>query len=64
MRYIAYSRRWLTDYRLGNRELNGLSHYEVFPEISEDWKAIHRRCLAGAKEAREEDPFPRSSTVS
>jgi len=59
MRYMAYSRRWLTDYRLGSRELKGLGHYEVFPEIGEEWKAIHRRCLAGARETREEDPFPR-----
>ena len=59
MRYIAYSKRWLTDYRLGNRDLKGLSHYDVFPEIGDEWKAIHRRCLAGARETREEDPFPR-----
>ena len=59
MRYIAYSRRWLADYRLGNRDLKGLGHYEVFPEIGDEWKAIHRRSLAGATETREEDPFPR-----
>ena len=59
MRYIAYSRRWLTDYRLGSRNLMGLTHYEVFPEVGEEWKAIHRRCLAGARETREEDPFAR-----
>jgi PAS domain S-box-containing protein len=59
MRYIAYSRRWLIDYRLGNRDLKGLTHYEVFPEIGEDWKVIHGRCMAGATESREEDPFPR-----
>ena len=65
MRYIAYSRRWLIDYRLGNRDLKGLSHYEVFPEIEvfsdigADWKAVHERCMAGATESREEDPFPR-----
>ena len=59
MRYIAYSGRWLSDYRLGNRDLKGLSHYEVFPEIGADWKAVHARCMAGATESREEDPFPR-----
>ena len=60
MRYIACSKRWLTDYRLGDRDLKGVSHYEVFPEINEDWKDVHRRCLAGARETREEDPFARA----
>ncbi len=60
MRYIACSRRWLSDYQLGNRDLKGLSHYEVFPEISNDWKAVHRRCLAGRIESAEADRFPRA----
>jgi PAS domain S-box-containing protein len=59
MRYLAYSRRYLQDYNLHDQNLLGRSHYEVFPEISEPWKEIHRRCLAGAIERREEDPFPR-----
>ena len=59
MRYLAYSRRWLADYRLGDRDLKGLGHYEVFPEIGEDWKAVHKKCMEGATESREEDPFPR-----
>ena len=59
MKYIAVSRRWLTDYRIGEWDVTGRSHYEVFPEIPEAWKEIHRRCLAGAVEKCAEDPFPR-----
>jgi len=47
MRYLAASRRWVEDYRLGDRNLIGVSHYEVFPEIGEAWRAVHRRALAG-----------------
>jgi PAS domain S-box-containing protein len=60
MRYVAYSRRWITDYNLADRgDLTGLSHYDVFPEIPECWRAIHRRCVAGAVEKSEQELFQR-----
>ena len=60
MRYLMHSRQWLTDYRLQGQNLIGQSHYEVFPEIGEEWKEIHRRCLAGAVEQRDADSLVRA----
>lgn len=59
MRYLSYSNRWLSDYKLDDQDLIGRCHYDVFPEISDEWKAIHQRCLNGAIEKSDEEPFVR-----
>jgi two-component system, LuxR family, sensor kinase FixL len=59
IKYLLTSERWLKDYRLGDQNIIGRSHYEVFPETPQRWKDIHQRCLAGAVETCEEDCFPR-----
>jgi PAS domain S-box-containing protein len=59
MRYLQVSRRWLAMYGLGDGDVLGRSHYEVFPEISERWKEFHRRGLAGEILSEEADEFVR-----
>jgi PAS domain S-box-containing protein len=59
MKYIVASHRYLIDYRLSIQDLTGRSHYEIFPDIPERWKEIHRRGLNGEIIKADEDPFPR-----
>ncbi|MBC7913027.1 MAG: PAS domain S-box protein, partial [Pyrinomonadaceae bacterium] len=54
-KYVATSKRWLEEYHMEGKEVLGLSHYEVFPTVSQQWKDIHARCLNGAIEKNEED---------
>ena len=60
LRYLAVSQRWKDDYALGNRDVIGLSHHELFPDMPERWKDAHRRALAGQTLRAEEDRFERA----
>ena len=59
MRYLRVSDRWCSDYSLDGSNILGRSHYEVFPDLSDSWKQIHRRCLAGETLRAEEDRWDR-----
>ena len=61
MHYLACSRKWIEDYRLQGVQVLGRSHYEVFPDLPEDWKEAHRRAQAGEVLSRSEDVFQRPS---
>ena len=64
MRYLHMSRRWRADYGLGERDLRGVSHYDIFPDIPERRKKIHRRGLAGEVLRAEADAFVRADGIS
>lgn len=60
MRYLLVNTRWCRAYGIADRDIVGRSHYEIFPEIGEEWKEIHRRCLNGEVSVADEAPFPRA----
>lgn len=60
MHYLAVSRRWLLDYGLEGGDVLGRSHYEIFPEVRDAWREVHRRGLAGEVVRADDDPFPRA----
>ena len=60
MRYIAASRRWVNDYGFDKMKWRGVSHYELFPDIPDRWRAIHQRAMNGEVIAASEDRFDRA----
>lgn len=59
VRYLAASNRWLQDYGIQKTDIIGKSHYEVFPEIGDEWKTIHQDCLRGNVHQRTSEAFQR-----
>lgn len=61
MKYLVVSHRWKTDYKLGERQIIGKSHYEIFPEIPEHWKEAHARAMRGEVVRSDNEPIVRIS---
>lgn len=59
MRYLQVSERWCADYGVESSELIGKSHYDIFPDMPEHWRDVHRRGLAGETIRSDEDPWDR-----
>jgi PAS domain S-box-containing protein len=47
MRYLAANARWRDEFQPDRSSLVGLSHYEVFSEVAEEWRALYVKALAG-----------------
>ncbi|MFN7995139.1 MAG: PAS domain S-box protein [Bryobacteraceae bacterium] len=60
MIYLQASDRWCDEYGVPRDRLMGRSHYEVFPDLPDRWKELHRRCLAGETLRSEGDRWDRA----
>ena len=59
MRYLQVSDRWCLDYSLDGSQVIGRSHYEIFPDVPERWKEMHRRAQDGETLRANEDAWER-----
>ncbi|MBL6445312.1 PAS domain S-box protein [Fulvivirga sp. 29W222] len=62
MNYVACSSKYLKDWWVKDEEMDmekiiGLNHYELFEDVREDWKHLHKKCLAGETILKEDDFF-------
>ena len=61
MRYLQVSDRFCSDYGADRSQVLGRSHYELFPDLPDRWKEVHRRALNGETLRADEDHWDRAA---
>ncbi|MBV1758791.1 MAG: PAS domain S-box protein [Dethiosulfatibacter sp.] len=59
MKYLFVSKKYIETYRVNESHIIGKHHYEVFPDLPEKWREVHKRVLNGAIESADDDPYYR-----
>ena len=59
LNYVAHSLKWCEDYNLSEKDLTGKHHYDLFPEIGQEWRDKHQRVLKGSFETNPAELFIR-----
>jgi PAS domain S-box-containing protein len=58
-RYIYVSQRYLDEYQVKEEDIIGKHHYEVFPDLPQKWRQVHKKALKGEVSSNTEDPYHR-----
>ena len=60
MKYLVASERWYVDYNLGDDNIIGKSHFDLLPEMPNDWREAYKLVLETGEEQRQDaDRFDR-----
>ncbi|MGE5406101.1 MAG: PAS domain S-box protein, partial [Methanosarcina sp.] len=59
LNYVYVSQRYLTDYKINEKDIIGRNHYDVFPDIPQKWRDVHQKALMGVISSAEDDAWPR-----
>ncbi|MBV8252998.1 MAG: PAS domain S-box protein [Chitinophaga sp.] len=54
LRFVAHSEVWMEDYNLKGKDILGKNVYDVFPDIPDEFKEMHRSSLQGKIEKYED----------
>ncbi|WP_422484594.1 PAS domain S-box protein [Gudongella sp. DL1XJH-153] len=59
LNYIYVSEKYLKSYNVREEDIIGKHHYEIFPDLPQKWRDVHKRSLKGEVVREEEDPYYR-----
>lgn len=57
MRYIVASPRWIEENNLKDIDIIGKYHYDLDPNITDEWKKAHQACLKGVASKSDYDKY-------
>jgi PAS domain S-box-containing protein len=57
LNFLAFSRRWCTDFALASDAIAGKHLYSVLPDFPELWRNAYQRALQGEVQSEEADPY-------
>lgn len=59
LQFIYVSKRYLDEYKVEEKDIIGKHHYEVFPDLPQKWRDVHKKALKGEVSGAERDSYPR-----
>ncbi|HAQ62389.1 TPA: hypothetical protein DCR49_10405 [Candidatus Delongbacteria bacterium] len=60
LNYIYVSRHYLEQYKVQDKNVIGKHHYDVFPDLPQKWRDVHKRALKGEILSNDCDPYQRA----
>jgi PAS domain S-box-containing protein len=58
LRYVSHTSKWSSKFKLAYKDVRGMYHYDIFPELPAEWKAAHKNALNGLNITLENEYFP------
>lgn len=56
-KYIYVSQSYLEDYNIKEKDIIGKHHYDVFPDLPQKWRDVHKKALLGEVSSADDDAY-------